>query len=175
MLRSSSLPGSGWRVALLRMFGAQIGSRVRIKPGFRVKYPWHLAVGDDCWLGEDAWIDNLANVVVGDNVCISQGAYLCTGNHDWSDPAFRLIVKEIHLGSSSWVGTRATICPGATLCEGSVAAAGSVVTGAIPPWEIHGGNPATRLRLRTLRERVAGNPACFPGGLTVAPARPDRS
>ena len=174
ILRCASLPGSGWRVALLRLFGAQIGSGARIKPGFRVKYPWRLTVGDDCWLGEDAWIDNLADVVAGDSVCISQGAYLCTGNHDWSDPAFGLITKEIHLGNSSWVGARATIGPGATLGEGSVAAAGSVVTGSIPPWEIHGGNPAKCLRLRTLREFAPGNMACFPNDATVEPARPDR-
>lgn len=48
------LPGSPWRVALLRAFGAQIGSGCRLKPGLRVKFPWRLVVGHHCWLAEDA-------------------------------------------------------------------------------------------------------------------------
>src|SRR5580692_2251944 len=77
---------SSWRVTLLRLFGARIGDRVVIKPGVTIKYPWHLEVGDDCWIGENSWIDNLTTVQLGNNVCVSQGAYFCTGNHDWSDP-----------------------------------------------------------------------------------------
>ena len=44
----------------------------------------NLVVGDDCWLGESCWIDNLDKVVIGNNVCISQGALLLTGNHDYT-------------------------------------------------------------------------------------------
>src|SRR5690606_2767007 len=75
--------------------------------------------------------------------CVSQGAYLCTGNHDWSDPAFGLIVKPITLGDGSWVGARAVIAPGVELGECAVAAAGSVVARPIPPYEVHSGNPAS--------------------------------
>jgi len=142
LLRCAWIPFSSFRAALLRLFGAQIGRGVVIKPGFRVKYPWLFTAGDHCWLGEDAWIDNLAPVSLGANVCISQGAYLCTGNHDWRDPAFRLSVLPIHLGDGSWVGARATVAPGVSLGALAVAAIGSVVLHDIPAGEIHGGNPA---------------------------------
>ena len=69
-----------------------------VKPGVRVKYPWRLRVGDHAWLGEDCWIDNLADVQIGAHACISQAAYLCTGNHDWADPAFALILGPITIG-----------------------------------------------------------------------------
>jgi putative colanic acid biosynthesis acetyltransferase WcaF len=95
LLRSSVIPFAGFRRRVLRLFGARIGANVIIKPGVRVKYPWRLFLGDHSWVGEDCWIDNLADVTIGSNVCISQGAYLCTGNHDWSDPAFGLIVRPI--------------------------------------------------------------------------------
>src|SRR5437660_5606511 len=75
LLRSSVIPSSSFRVRLLRIFGATVGNGVVIKPGVRVKYPWRLTVGDHCWLGEDCWIDNLADVRLGNNVCVSQGAY----------------------------------------------------------------------------------------------------
>ena len=38
--------------------------------------PWRLSIGDYSWIGEDVWIDNLAMVKIGKNVCVSQGAYL---------------------------------------------------------------------------------------------------
>ncbi len=156
VLRCPVLPSSGLRVRLLKIFGAQVGSGVVIKPGVRVKYPWQLKVGDDCWFGEDCWIDNLAKVELSRDVCLSQGAYLCTGNHDWSDPAFGLIIGPISLGAGSWVGARAVVAPGVTLGEHAVAAAGSVVTKSIPAWQIHAGNPAVFVRQRKLRGATDG-------------------
>jgi putative colanic acid biosynthesis acetyltransferase WcaF len=151
VLRCSILPLSGVRRVLLRLFGARVGAGVVIKPGLRVKYPWHLSIGDHSWMGEDCWIDNLVDVSIGANVCISQGAYFCTGNHDWSDPAFGLIVKPISIEDGAWVGARAFIAPGVSLGRESVAAAGSIVSRNIPACEIHAGNPAKFVRTRPVR------------------------
>src|SRR5256885_1598284 len=74
------VPISSVKRALLRLFGACIGKGVVIKPRVNVKYPWHLTVGDHSWIDEGVWIDNLVSVKVGANVCISQSAYLLTGN-----------------------------------------------------------------------------------------------
>lgn len=150
ILRNSLLPGSSLRVRLLRFFGARVDTGVVIKPGVRIKYPWNLRVGSNCWLGEDCWIDNLTHVTLEENVCISQGAYLCTGNHNWSDPRFGLITSPILLKNGSWVGAKAVIAPGVVLGEGAVAGAGSVVNQSIPDFEIHTGNPAQFRRRRQL-------------------------
>lgn len=125
-----------------------------IKPGVRVEYPWRLQIGDFSRVGEDVWIDNLANVRIGSHACISQGASLCTGNHDWSDPHFGLIVRAIELGDASWIGARGIVTLGVTLGGGAVAAAGSVVRDSIPAWEIHAGNPAVFVRQRLIRNPV---------------------
>jgi len=150
VLRSSWIPLSALRVCLLRAFGASVGTGAVVKPGVRVKHPWMLTVGENAWLGEDCWIDNLAPVVIGNSACLSQGCYICTGNHDWSDPAFGLIVKPVEIGAGAWVGARAFLAPGVILEDGAVATAGSVVTKRIPAWEVHAGNPASFLRRRTL-------------------------
>lgn len=158
MLRSHVVPFSGLRVRLLRLFGARIGRGVVVKTGVNVKYPWHLEVGNDTWLGEDCWIDCLTTVRIGSNCCVSQGAYLCTGNHDWSDPAFGLMIAPVTMGDGSWAGARSVLLPGSVLGEGAVAGAGAVVGGTVPPYEIHAGNPAVfvrKRRLRTGEERVA--------------------
>jgi putative colanic acid biosynthesis acetyltransferase WcaF len=149
------LPFSGLRVQLLRLFGAQIGSGVVIRSGVQIKYPWHLAVGDYCWIGERVWIDNLTTVRIADNVCISQGVYICTGNHDWTDPAFGLLIGSVSLEEGSWAGARSVLLPGTQLGKLSVIAAGSVASGSIPDNEIHSGNPASFLRNRKLRSADA--------------------
>jgi putative colanic acid biosynthesis acetyltransferase WcaF len=155
LLRSAWLPFSGVRVRLLRAFGASIGKGVVIKPGVRVKYPWRLWVDDHCWLGEDCWIDNIADVRIGSDVCLSQGSYLCTGNHDWTDPSFRLTEQPITVENGAWVGAKATVCPGVTIGIGAIVAAGSVANRTIPAYEVHAGNPAKFVRRREIRNRSA--------------------
>lgn len=148
VLRNSLLPFSSVRCWLLRCFGAQVACGVVIKPGVRVKFPWRLRVGEHAWIGEDVWIDNLAEVSIGAHACVSQGAYLCTGNHNWSDPAFGLVVKPISIERGAWVGAKALIGPGVTIKEGAIVTAGGVALKTIPAYEIHCGNPAMFLRNR---------------------------
>jgi putative colanic acid biosynthesis acetyltransferase WcaF len=150
LFRSPWFASSRARVCLLRLFGATIGKRVVIRQHVIVKYPWHLTVNDDCWIGEEAWIDNLTTVRLASNVCISQGAYLCTGNHDWSDPEFRLRVSPIHLAEGSWVGAKSLLLPGSSLGRGAICAAGSVLLGHVPDCHIVSGNPAKFIRLRSI-------------------------
>jgi putative colanic acid biosynthesis acetyltransferase WcaF len=144
------LPMSGPKRGLLRLFGARIGAGVVIKPRVNIKYPWHLSVGQHCWIGESSWIDNLVDVVIGDNVCISQGAYLLTGNHDYKDPRFGFMGVPITLDEGSWVGAFAIVCPGAHLARNSIVTVGSVLRGETAPDGIYSGNPATRVREREI-------------------------
>lgn len=148
LLFSSFLPGSGWRVRLLALFGARVGNRVVIKPGVRVKFPWKLTLGDDCWIGENVWIDNLDSVSIGSNSCLSQGVYLCTGSHDWSKSTFDLITKPIVVEEQAWIGAFCKVAPGVTVASGSVCSMGSVVTKSTQEWEIWSGNPCRKLKDR---------------------------
>lgn len=152
ILRSSVVPSSALRRGLLRFFGAGIGRHAVIKPGVIVKYPWLLSVGENSWIGESVWIDNVAQVDIAANVCISQGTYLCTGNHSWSDPAFGLVLGPIAIGRGAWLGARSIICPAINIGERAVICAGSVVTKDVPDDEVHAGNPARFVRLRELQD-----------------------
>ena len=151
LLKSRWLPFSAFKVSLLRMFGSAVGTGVRVKPGVQVKFPWRLAVADDCWLGEDAWIDNLAPVTLESNVCISQGVYLCTGNHDWSKSTFDLRLGAIHIEQSAWIGARAVVGPGVTVGAGAILTLGSVATRSLESWTVHVGNPCQAVKKRELR------------------------
>ncbi len=152
LLRCSMPLSSGFRCGLLRLFGARIGKGVVIKPGVRVKYPWLFSVGDHTWIGEDCWIDNLAAVTLGSNVCVSQRAYFCTGNHDWSDPAFGLKLGPIGVKEGAWVGAHAIVGPGVVIAEGAVVAIGSVITSSVDAFTVVSGNPACFLKQRRVQE-----------------------
>ena len=150
-LVASWIPGAAHRRWLLRIFGAKIGKGVDIKPGVRVKFPWRLEVGNYSWIGENVWIDNLVQISIGANCCISQGAYLCTGNHDWSRSTFDLIMGPIHIGEGAWIAARSTIGPGVTVGEGAVLGLGSVANRDLEPWTINLGVPAVKVRARVMR------------------------
>lgn len=148
------VPGSRHRVMLLRAFGARIGRGVVIKPYLRVKFPWRLRVGDHVWLGEGVWIDNLGEVEIGHQVCISQGVYLCTGSHDWGAPGFDLVVRPIRISDHAWICARATLGPGVTIGEGAVLALGAVASRNLDPWQIYAGVPARAIRQRPASPQV---------------------
>ena len=135
----------------LRVFGAKLGKGVVLKPRIRVKYPWNLTIGDHSWIGEEVWIDNLDHVHIGHHCCVSQGAYLLCGNHDYTRPTFDLITRSVILEDGSWAGARSILGPGAVLGEEAVLTAGSVGLGALEPRKIHQGNPAQPIRDRDLQ------------------------
>lgn len=145
-------PASGLKAWLLRRFGAKVGNGVVIKPSVNIKYPWLLSIGDHTWIGEDVWIDNLAHVTIGSNVCISQGAMLLCGNHDYKRPTFDLMIKPIVIEDGAWVGAQSTVCPGVTMHSHSVLAVGSIASKDLMPFSVYRGNPAIKIAERVMLE-----------------------
>ena len=144
-------PFSGIRIFLLRLFGAKIGKGVVVKPGVNIKYPWNLSIGNYTWIGENVWIDNLTHISIGNDVCISQGAYLLTGNHDFSKKTFDLMVKPITIEDGVWIGAKVIVCPGVTAESHAVLTAGSVATKNLAAYTIYSGHPAAAVKERSIR------------------------
>jgi putative colanic acid biosynthesis acetyltransferase WcaF len=140
------------KIAVLRMFGAKIGKGVMIKPKVNIKYPWFLEVGNYVWIGEMVWIDNFVKVTIEDNACISQGAMLLTGNHDYKKTNFNQIVGEIYIEKGAWVGAKTIVCGGVRCMSHSVLAVGSVTSKDLKPYTIYQGNPAQEVRTRVISE-----------------------
>ena len=147
-LVSSFIPGTYWRKIILRIFGARIGKGGKIKSHIKVSEPWNLSIGDHCWLGENIWIDNLSFVKIGNRVCISQGVYICTGNHNYKEELFDLMLKSIVIKDDCWLSAKSIISPGSILEEGSIASMGAVVSGNLKKNGIYKGNPAKFFKLR---------------------------
>ncbi|WP_316817944.1 WcaF family extracellular polysaccharide biosynthesis acetyltransferase [Pedobacter nyackensis] len=154
VFKTSLFPSSRLKVQLLRWFGASIGKSVVIKPCVNIKYPWLLQIGDHSWIGEKVWIDNLVAVCIGHHVCISQGALLLTGSHNYKDPRFELIKGRIIIADGVWIGARAIVNQGITVKSHAVLSAGSVATKQLEAMSIYQGNPAIKVR-----KRIFNNPS----------------
>ena len=137
---------SAWRAMLLRLFGARVGSGVVIRGNVNITFPWRLTLGDHVWLGEEVMILSLAPVTIGDSVCVSQRAFLCTGSHDYGEPAFGLITGPISIGRGAWIAAQSFIGPDTVVGEGSVVAAGAIVTKSLAAHVLVAGNPARVIR-----------------------------
>lgn len=148
VLKNPYNPSSVIKKIVLKIFGAKVGEGVVIKPGVNIKYPWRLTIGNYSWIGENVWIDNLADVTVGDNCCVSQGAMLLCGNHNYKKSTFDLIIGQIILESGSWVGAQSVVCPGVTFHEGAILTVGSVATKDLDSNTIYQGIPAHPIRMR---------------------------
>jgi putative colanic acid biosynthesis acetyltransferase WcaF len=141
------VPSSLKRV-ILRCFGARIGRGVILKPRVNIHLPWKLTVGDFAWIGEEAFVLNLERVTIGAHCCISQRAFLCTGNHDYRRTDMRYRNEPIFIGDGAWVGAQCFVGPGVTIGSEAVITAGSVVTTNQPDQMICSGNPCLSVKRR---------------------------
>lgn len=144
------LPDSGFKIFLLRTFGAKIGTGVVVKPAVNIKYPWRLTIGNHVWIGEQVWIDNLDEVIIGDHVCLSQGAMLLCGNHNYKKTTFDLLTGPITLEDGVWIGAQTVVCPGVYCKSHAILTVGSVATQNLDAYTIYQGNPAKIVRKREL-------------------------
>jgi putative colanic acid biosynthesis acetyltransferase WcaF len=151
---TSRFPVNGMKVNLLKLFGAKIGEGVIIKPSVTIKAPWRLHVGSYSWIGEYSWIDNLVQVSIGSNCCVSQGALLLTGNHNYKSPTFDLVTGEIHLEDGVWIGAKAVVCPGIRCYSHAILTVGSVASTNLDAYSIYRGNPAVKVRSREIKSNT---------------------
>jgi putative colanic acid biosynthesis acetyltransferase WcaF len=139
-----------FKTFLLRSFGAKVGKRLVIKTLVRIKNPWRLNIGDNCWIGESVWIDNLENVSIGNNVCISQGAMLLTGNHDYTLSNFPYRLGGIIIEDGVWIGAKSVVCPGVICKSHSVLTVNSVASKKMENYMVYSGNPALVVKQRKM-------------------------
>lgn len=128
-------PSSRIRARVLKMFGAKIGQGVTLRPRLRVKFPWNLEIGDDCWIGEGVWIHNQDKVTIASNVCISQETFITTGSHDFRKD-MALVTKPVVIDSGAWICSRAIITMGSHIGTSAIIPAGFVVAGEVKPGKI---------------------------------------
>ncbi|QGZ60663.1 DapH/DapD/GlmU-related protein [Paraburkholderia acidisoli] len=147
VLDNRLLPFSGLRAGLLRLFGAKIGRGCRLVHPMRVKAPWNLELGENCWVGVDVWIYNQAPIRIGANVCLSQGAFLSAGSHDMRTN-MDLRVAPIVIEDGVWISSKCVVQMGVTIGRSAVVTPLSVVHRSLEAGGVYGGNPCRFIRWR---------------------------
>jgi putative colanic acid biosynthesis acetyltransferase WcaF len=137
---------------LLRMFGAKIGSGVKIMPSARIWAPWNLTMEENSCLSFNVDCYNAAPILIGANATISQYSFLCTATHDIEDPNMRLLKAPITIEAGAWVAADVYIAPGVTIGEGAVIGVRSSVFEDMPEWMVCMGTPCKPEKQRKLKK-----------------------
>ena len=133
---------------MLRTFGANITGPSRIYPGARVWIPSNLTINGRSSVADGAYIYNIAPVVIGNNVVISQGACICTGTHNYNSTNIELLCAPIVIHDEVWLAANCFVHPGVTIGEGAVLGACSVIVKDVASWGVFAGNPAALIKQR---------------------------
>lgn len=95
-------------------------------------FPWKLIIGEHSWIGEEVFILNFEKISIGTHCCVSQRAFLCGGNHDYTDPTFRYRNGPITIENGAWVCAQVFVSPNILIERNAVISAGSIVKENIP-------------------------------------------
>lgn len=137
---------------IMRKFGAKLGGFCAVYPTAKIYAPWNLAIGSHVCIGPNVDLYCKDKIEIGNQVVVSQGAYLCSASHDISSCRMALETSPIVIGNQVWIAAKATILPGVTIGEGAVVGACAVVAKDVPPWSVVVGNPARVVGKRELRD-----------------------
>ena len=135
-------PFNGWRLAVLKLFGAKIEGCPFVHQRARIQIPWKVRLGHGACIGDRAALYSLDLIEVGPGAVIAQEAYLCTGSHDFTRETLPLLTAPIRVGQGAFVGARAFIMPDVTIGAGAVVGACAVVTKNVAAGARVKGNPA---------------------------------
>lgn len=137
-----------WRRWLLRLFGAEVGVGVILRPTMRVQFPWKVNIGDYAWIGDDVVLYSLGPITIGEHAVVSQKSYLCTGSHDPAQIDFPIFHQAITIEAECWIATDVYVGPGVTIGRGTVVGARSSVFKNLEAGKICVGSPAKVIRDR---------------------------
>jgi putative colanic acid biosynthesis acetyltransferase WcaF len=141
-------PLNRWRLAWLRLFGANIHGCPFVHQRARIAIPWNLTIHDRAVLGDRANANTLGEIEIGPGAIVAQETYLSAGSHDFDRRALPLVTAKITIGQDAFLGARTFVMPGIHIGDRALIGACSVVTKDIPDNVIAGGNPCQVIKPR---------------------------
>ena len=130
-------------IAVLRHFGATIGTGVRIQVPLLIhnadqKIPIYsnLTIGNDCYIGRDCLFDLMEKITIGNQVTISHRAVLNTHTHAGKSPLRNKQLKvskgDIKISDGVYLGSNVTVLECVTIGSNSIVGAFSLVNRDLP-------------------------------------------
>nr|WP_294930707.1 putative colanic acid biosynthesis acetyltransferase [uncultured Flavobacterium sp.] len=150
LFKPFSLPFfNGWRIFLLKIFGAQIGKNCNIYASAYIPSPRNLVMGMHSTLGPEVKL-HIGKTIIGNKVTISQRSYLCSATHETNSLNLPFVAGEIKIKDFAWIAAETFIMTNIIIGEGAIVGARSVVFKEVKDWTIVGGNPAVFLKKRNI-------------------------
>jgi putative colanic acid biosynthesis acetyltransferase WcaF len=140
---------NGWKIMLLKIFGAKIHKGAVVYSSARIYMPWNLEMHKYSILGSEVDCYNVDKILIGEHAMVSQKTYLCSASHDFTKPDMPLITAPIFIEDHAWIAADVFIGMGVTIGQGAVVGARSSVFKDVKPWTVVGGNPAHFIKTRT--------------------------
>jgi acetyltransferase-like isoleucine patch superfamily enzyme len=142
---------SPFRIFWMRAFGARIGTNVIVGKLIFMNLYRHglkgLAIGNNCFVGDNVTLDLATEIELGNNSTLSDGVFVLTHtNVGYKDHPlqknFPSFAEKVIVGQGCFIGIRATIMPGVVIGEKSAIGSCALVLKNVPPGELHFGIPA---------------------------------
>lgn len=150
---STIIPFHSVRIFYFRICGVKIGINSFIHMGARFYYPAGVRIGEGTIIGDHAFLDGRAPLIIGNHVDIASQVLIYNSEHNIHSEGFDPIEENVEIGDYAFIGPRAIILPGVKIGRGAVVGAGAVVTANVKDFEIVGGVPA-----KSIGERKNKNP-----------------
>lgn len=136
------IPFHSIRKFLYRVSGMKIGRGSSVHMWANFFNPKNIKVGEDSIIGDHAFLDGRATLIIGDHTDIASNVMIYNAEHDLESPEFEAREEKVEIGDYVFIGPRAIILPGVRVGKGAVVAAGAVVTKDVSDFAIVGGVPA---------------------------------
>ena len=142
-------PFHRYRVAILRMFGADVDWTAHVYSNVKIWLPSNLVMESHACLGPSVNCYCMASISLRRGAIVSQGTTLCAATHDIRDPDFQLVAMPILIGEGAWVAAEAFVGPGVSIGDRAVIGARSVLCRDAEEEGVYVGNPATLIKKRS--------------------------
>lgn len=146
------IPFHSLRNFFYKLAGAKIGKGSTIHMWCNFFDPAGVEIGEDTIIGDHAFLDGRARLMIGNHVDIASRVMIYNSQHDVDTDDFHAILKKVIIDDYAFIGPGVIIQPGITIGKGAIVAAGAVVVKDVEQFTMVGGVPAQKIGERKLKD-----------------------
>lgn len=108
----------GWRIFLLRCFGAKIKAKCSVAPTAFISKPWMFEMGYFSSIDDCCYV--IPPVMIGDYVAVANNCHIIAAGHNPFSRGFEISRRKITIGDCSFLGAGVYVAPGCSIGTATV-------------------------------------------------------